>query len=160
MSTIFNKPQVVVPGTSNGLVSLNGVPGNTTGTAIASGYVGQIIDSGSQTGITVTSGAYVTVAQITLTAGVWDVKGFVTCAIPGAATGIYGGLASATNSNTGWSYGFNAASGPVTTAAGGSVGVASYYNVSTNTNVYLTSITAGGTSTNGVDARVYAVRIA
>lgn len=33
---------VVVPGTSDGLVSKNGVPGNTTGSAITAGYIGEV----------------------------------------------------------------------------------------------------------------------
>jgi hypothetical protein len=33
---------IVVPGTSSGLVSASGLPGNTTGNAVASGYVGEL----------------------------------------------------------------------------------------------------------------------
>ena len=36
---------IVVPGTSSGLVSASGLPGNTTGNAIATGYVGEFFGS-------------------------------------------------------------------------------------------------------------------
>lgn len=85
MSTIFNKPQVVVPGTSNGLVSLNGVPGNTTGNAIASGYVGEV---GFQNfgGVSITTtGVSQSIATVSIpTAGVWAV--YVTADVSGSAT--------------------------------------------------------------------------
>jgi hypothetical protein len=76
MSTIFNKPQVVVPGTSNGLVSLNGVPGNTTGNAIASGYVGQTLTQTFANTAATSSGAFQVGSTYSLPSGVWLVIGW------------------------------------------------------------------------------------
>lgn len=67
---------VVVPGTSNGLVSMSGLPGSTAGSALAAGYVGQVIwgpankNTGSLTA-TGSSGAWTNFQSIALTAGVW-----------------------------------------------------------------------------------------
>jgi hypothetical protein len=103
MSTIFNKPQVVVPGTSNGLVSLNGVPGNTTATAIASGYVGEqpagSLRSGTggftySTRATVTtSGSYSSQISITLNAGIYLISTSVQAVNSGGSLGYSGYLA-------------------------------------------------------------------
>lgn len=70
MSSIFNKPSVVVPGTSAGLVSASGLTGNTTGSSIAAGFVGELISGSSITEGTVT-GSFVTQSTISVTAGVW-----------------------------------------------------------------------------------------
>ena len=62
---------IVVPGVSSGLVSASGLPGNTTGNAIASGYVGEVITAtGTYTGVT-TAGT--TLATIPLTSGIWSI---------------------------------------------------------------------------------------
>lgn len=68
----------VVPGTSDGLVSKNGVPGNTTGTAIAAGYVGETVYGPSnKTASLVTAGStgtWFNVQSISIPgAGVWSV---------------------------------------------------------------------------------------
>jgi hypothetical protein len=55
---------LVVPGTSAGLVSASGVPGNTTGNAIASGYVGELLTA-TWTGQTITTGGGLTLGTIT-----------------------------------------------------------------------------------------------
>jgi hypothetical protein len=71
---------VVVPGTSNGLVSLNGLPGHTSGSAISAGYVGEVIfgpggstptDPGS---VHLTSSAsWENIQNVTLSAGIWQI---------------------------------------------------------------------------------------
>lgn len=71
----FTEGAVVVPGTSAGIVSASGLPGNTTGNAIASGYVGQMLTS-TVSGVSFASSATAkTATSITLTAGIWWVKG-------------------------------------------------------------------------------------
>lgn len=62
--------QIVVPGTSSGLVSASGLTGNTTGSAIAAGFVGEVITGGAITTTSLTT-SEATISSITLTAGVW-----------------------------------------------------------------------------------------
>jgi hypothetical protein len=52
-----------------------GLKGITDGTNAASGYVGEIVDSGSQSGTYTVSTTVYNVASISLTAGDWDVYG-------------------------------------------------------------------------------------
>jgi hypothetical protein len=68
---------IVSPGVSSGLVSASGLPGNTTGNAIASGYVGEVANPSSGTGVAApgATGVWKTYESITLTAGVWMVWG-------------------------------------------------------------------------------------
>ena len=72
-----NIPGIVVPGTSSGLVSLNGLTGNTTGNAIASGYVGEVlsatVSSATSTGAT---GVYFDAVTLPLIAGTWEITGY------------------------------------------------------------------------------------
>jgi hypothetical protein len=73
---------IVQPGTSAGLVSASGVPGNTTGNAIASGFVGE-----TQPFITRSvaggAGSFATnsSALVTLTTGTWLVYGTAVAAV-------------------------------------------------------------------------------
>lgn len=65
---------IVRPGVSSGLVSASGLPGNTTGNVIASGYVGEgTFQSATQTTGSTTPGTYTNISgtDITLTAGIW-----------------------------------------------------------------------------------------
>jgi hypothetical protein len=66
---------IVQPGTSAGLVSASGVPGNTTGSAIASGYVGENLTAGPTTQSFTANGTFNDVVSLTLTTGVWLVTG-------------------------------------------------------------------------------------
>ena len=79
---------IVVPGTSSGLVSASGLPGNTTGSAIAAGYVGETqtasMNNTTLTGTTVETD--VTGASITLGAGVWLVSYSVSLGLSAAAS--------------------------------------------------------------------------
>jgi hypothetical protein len=67
---------VVVPGSAAGLVSSSGLPGNTTGSAIATGYVGETI-SATVNGVSITTSnqnvsTQTTISNaLTLSAGVW-----------------------------------------------------------------------------------------
>ena len=70
---------VVVPGTSPGLVAAAGVPGNTTGSAIASGYVGEVITfvtSGNTDTNFLASQPFVAFSA-SLTKGIWLITGSI-----------------------------------------------------------------------------------
>jgi len=69
---------IVQPGVSAGLVSASGLPGNTTGNAIASGYVGEV-KAGTSDAPTSSPGSNSdkTVTTLALTKGVWLVTGQV-----------------------------------------------------------------------------------
>jgi hypothetical protein len=88
----------VVPGTSAGLVSASGLKGTTSGNAIASGYVGEKISSGTlSTTQTTTANVAVDVtgASITLTPGKWIIHLSTTIRmrnVSGAITDIAGAL--------------------------------------------------------------------
>jgi len=66
---------IVNPGTSSGLVAAAGLPGNTTGSAIAAGYVGEVKQSIVTNAQLTTSQANVT--SLSLTPGRWLVSGMV-----------------------------------------------------------------------------------
>ena len=68
---------IVNPGTSSGLVAAAGLPGNTTGTAIAAGYVGEVKTSTSSLVVYSASATWENVANLTMTAGLWLVSGAV-----------------------------------------------------------------------------------
>lgn len=65
---------VVNPGTSSGLVAAAGLPGNTTGNAIAAGYVGEVIRSTAMSNTTIsTSATDVTGSNLPLPPGCWHI---------------------------------------------------------------------------------------
>lgn len=97
---------IVQPGVSSGLVSASGLPGNTTGSAIASGYVGEIVSASPGSAVTpgasVASGINKTVTSISLSPGIWDVQGvvqFATGATLAGMTIMYSGISLTDNSN-------------------------------------------------------------
>lgn len=76
---------IVIPGTSAGLVSSSGLTANTTGSAIASGYVGYILPSSSSASLS--AGTYANCSgSITLTSGNWVITGNGVFSISGAAS--------------------------------------------------------------------------
>jgi hypothetical protein len=83
---------IVVPGTSSGLVSASGLPGNTTGNAISAGYVGQVITwttPPATTSVTTTTFADWTNATFTLTPGIWLICASVAAKIvPPSSAGL------------------------------------------------------------------------
>ena len=60
---------IVNPGASSGLVAAAGLPGNTTGNAIATGYVGEVVTFGES--LALTSSGTTTGANHSLAAGTW-----------------------------------------------------------------------------------------
>jgi hypothetical protein len=79
----------VVPGTSAGVVAAAGLPGNTTGSAIAAGYVGEYKSATiNLTAINSTTPTNVT-NDLSLTAGIWLINFFDTSyrsTVPTSAT--------------------------------------------------------------------------
>lgn len=96
---------VVVPGTTAGLVSSSGVTGNTSGSTISAGFVGQVISSlGFGAGITVST-SQTQLGTISPTAGVWLIY---------ATLSVNQGVLAATNYST-WCLGTTTASTSGTT---------------------------------------------
>lgn len=96
LSSCTNYP-TVIPGTTAGLVSASGVPGNSTGSSISTGFVGNYISNiRSSATPNFTSGTICSIDSgnvsfndgnevgITLAAGIWDIQG--TGAFLGAAS--------------------------------------------------------------------------
>jgi hypothetical protein len=84
---------IVRPGFSAGLVDVSGLPGNTAGNAIATGYVGQVITAtlAGQTNSSPTVNAwYDDSGTLPLTPGVWQVfcSNVVVLVSPGGISGI------------------------------------------------------------------------
>lgn len=99
---------VVNPGVTDGLVSKNGVPGNTTGSAIAASYVGEIktasvLFASAQSLTTATTKDLV---QLNLGSGVWAISGCVS--FDGTGTTTVAGLMAG--------FGFNSSSLPAQSA--------------------------------------------
>ena len=164
---------IVQPGIASGLVSASGVPGNTTGNAIAAGYIGEEVISASRSstlGTGYSSGStYQNIASITLSAGVWAIYG---AAYIGGVTAYLErvGLTISTSSSTAngisvAQFGWNTSNSnvsfmiPVCTR---------YVNISSSTPYYLNAacttttgnwgFDAGGN--NGGEGALYAIRIA
>jgi len=85
---------VVVPGTQSGSVSKNGLPGNTTGNAVAAGYVGEQITAtlaGISQSSPVAGTYYDDSGTLTLTPGRWRI--FLVASMYGATPGAISGAA-------------------------------------------------------------------
>jgi hypothetical protein len=151
---------------SSGLYMAGRAPGLTTGAAIASGYIGELLRATA--GGTVApgaSGSAKTVATITLTPGVWDVSGGVSLTT-GTMTGntyIQCYLTSTNNGNT------NTGVDQSTVVAPSAVGVTAStvgpfrFNVSVSTPIYITgeiNYSAVGTGVFGTNSVIRANRIA
>ena len=153
--------------TTNFAVLTTGVQmkGNNTNTAPPAGFIGEQIRATAAAGSvgSFSSGTYKTITSITLTPGVWDVN--FNCRFSGGAitgTGCACGIATVTNSTTGFVDGDNTASLTIVPNAAADVAmVLSQYRilVSSNTTYYLTAaiIFSGGTPTCG--GRLSAVRV-
>ena len=101
---------IVAPGVSSGLVSASGLPGNTTGNAIASGYVGEVIASTSTSAVsTGTGGSTIRSISVTTT-GVYRITANISLAtIIQATANTY--LAAAVNTTSAVAGGFGAING-------------------------------------------------
>ena len=140
-------------------VSSQNLVGRTDGVAPSAGYIGERISSA--TNLSVTSGANTTITSITLTAGVWDVSFAAASAGLASATEFDAGIATATNSQTGWVFADTYAS---CLMSGGSANVSVSIpgwrtNITSTTTYYLTCNRTGGTSATAY-GRITAVRTA
>ena len=139
--------------------------GNNTNTAPPTGFIGEQIRGFAANGSigSFSTGTFKTITSIDLTPGVWDV--YVTCRFSGGAitgTGCFCGIATVTNSTTGYVDGDNTGSIPsVPTAIADVVMVVPQWRilVSANTTYYLTAaiVFTGGTPTCG--GRISGVRV-
>lgn len=137
------------------------------GTAVPSGYVGEVISASPASNIVPTgSNVIITLASIVLTPGTWMVQGggrFSNGVTPPSSfTGLYGGLSTILGTFDG-KYAFSVV--PLTGSANVSnVNTLSLIiNVSTNTTIYLNGAAAYAAINNGswiTDTRIQAVRIA
>lgn len=139
--------------------------GNNTNTAPPAGFIGEEIRTAVASGaaIAISTGSVVTIASITLTPGVWDCN-FVCRFTGGAITGTYciAGIATATNSTTGWVDGDSATGTPtMPTAAIDSVLTIPQYRilVSANTTYYMTASSAYTVGSISAYGRFSAVRV-
>lgn len=156
----------VVPGTSSGLVSASGLKGNTTGNAIASDYVGQILTSGQITAGVSTSGA--ALGSLVVTPGVWMLVAQVTWY--GSGTSGVNGFYCALNTTSGSVSGtagvdLMAATVDATNEASGVGGSATTIvkpiSISANTTYYLNcAVVAGSVGSGGYKGSIQAIRIA
>lgn len=79
---------VVVPGSTSGLVSSSGLPANTSGTAVATNYVGEVVQFyGTKT--SAVSGTYHSFSGTTISPGTYLVSLYAQCNGSGV-TGIIG----------------------------------------------------------------------
>ncbi|MEY2859110.1 MAG: hypothetical protein RLZZ74_3423 [Cyanobacteriota bacterium] len=79
--TVFGQ-NIVVPGVSPGQVSASGLPGNTSGAAVAAGFVGEVIRNAG-TGGTPVSGNFIQTGSISLGGGRWRVEGVSRLSVSG-----------------------------------------------------------------------------
>lgn len=168
---------IAQPGVSSGLLSASGVPGNTTGNAIATGYVGEYLENVATSGQSLTSGTILAIDSgggtpvgITLGAGVWDITGSIQY-VPAASTNTTNFQAwigtSSGNNTTGRDVQRNfieityASAGTVTGNATSSTALPVWrVNISTPTTYYLKISPTFTVSTATANGAVRATRIA
>lgn len=149
---------IVQPGTSAGLVSASGLPGNTTGNAIAAGYVGEKLETTSSE-TSATPGSFFANDGKLLTKGVWLVIARANTTASGTLT-----------SNKAFRLGISTATGSITgnavnihlndVAYGFGAEVLQYLNLAADTTYYAVGLINGGTGTCTMDMTIQAIRIA
>lgn len=166
-ATTGNAPQLAAVGTdTNVSLTLAGkgngavnVLGQTSGNAVAAGYVGQVLTAQS-TNISVTTGTPVNAASLSLGPGVWDVEGCVTT-IP-ASTTTTQNLFAAINTISATLPGFPNQSIIGSAVANQNLATCSPIvreNFSATTTVYAVGSVNFATSTMSVDGYIRAVRV-
>ncbi len=136
---------------SNQIIMLNTgcqIRGNAASAVPAAGFIGQRITTSVAAGsaISVPSGTFVTIGSILLTPGTWDIS-FICRFTGGAITGTYilAGIATATNSSTGWIDGVNNSCSPTmpTAIIDNQLSLPFHrVSISSNTTYYLTASAA------------------
>jgi hypothetical protein len=127
------------------------------GTAIPTGMVGEVYESVNSSGTSVANTGFTTITSITLQPGTWDI-GFNVFAESTGLTAITFGVASATNSSTGWNASYNAL-GVAANSSTYPYALLSGYrvNISSATTYYLTGQVTGAASAT-CKGRIYARR--
>lgn len=133
--------------------------GDTTGVTIPVGSIGQLIE-GTGVAVAVTTAASKTVATITLTSGTWDVTAFLYVAsVPGLSSVDYG-IATVTNSATGYDTLHNSASHIPSVSFGTAVSVPpSRYYVSTGSTLSLFWTARTGGANTAMNGSIRGVRV-
>lgn len=143
-----------------GTVTGGTLPGDTSGNAIAAGYIGEIFSSVVTNVGGINTGGYSTVTSITVTAGVWDLNCVVFIPSTASLTGIYYGVATATNSNTGHVLGDTATGGGTISGQDTGGALAGIRKIVTSSTTYYLTVRPFGTNiTAGFNARLSAVRV-
>ena len=160
---------------SNG-VNASGLKGDTSGSAKAAGYVGEVLAStlGRASALTLSTGVAKTLTSIPVTAGTWLITGGVGIA-SGATTSLtdfVGAVSKTTNATSGASFQLAPSAGEVRVEfQAGTIGMASgsdicltvpsyTYRVTSNTTLYLTVETVFTSSAPSAYGFIQAVRIA
>jgi hypothetical protein len=158
-SNLTHVPQVVIPGTSNGLVAAGGLPGNTTGNSLTSPYVGYPIAANYTAG-TITVGTTSTnLVNIAIPVGIWCIGGAVQYSGSSVLSTYVGGVITPLGPGNGGVLGVTQiVSGPTNGTAQQSVGLPSIeYVITTPTNFYLNAF-LGAASDSGVYGTINAIR--
>jgi hypothetical protein len=150
---------IVRPGVSSGLVSASGLPGNTTGNAIASGYVGEQKLATSTTSVT-TGG--IGVNSLSITPGLWLVNAITQIQADTAIREVYTVISTTQNTMPAFSTDGAKAYGHYSTSNGiGFVQVQSFYlNVTTTTDYWQNSQATSISGLSATNNRLQAIRIA
>lgn len=150
---------IVQPGVSSGLVSASGVPGNTTGNTIATGFFGEQRLATSTTAVT-TGG--VAVNSLSITPGVWMLSAITQITADATAREVYTAISTTQNTMPAFSTDGTRAYGHYSTSNGiGFVQVHSLYiNISVTTTYYQNSSATAVSGLTATNNRFQAVRIA
>ena len=142
--------------------------GNNTNTAPAAGFIGEqirgFLASGSATSLT--TGTAKTITSIDLTPGIWDISfvASISAAAGTTTTNWAAGIATTTNSSTGWVNGDNVNGttlGPTSGVADATLTIPSWrVSLSANTTYYLTIVAVFAVSTMTGYGRISATRVA
>ncbi len=154
---------VLAVDTTNFQVLSTGVQlkGNNTNTAPPAGFIGEQI-IGTATGVSVTNNSPKTITSITLTPGIWDVSGMMDFGGTLTGTACACGIATVTNSTTGWTAAVNSTGIPLTPNAVSNLGLSivnSRILVSANTTYFWTALALFSVGTLTVGGRLSGVRV-
>lgn len=130
-------------------VNTQNILGRTDGVAQGVGYIGErIVGTGSA--VSIVTASYTTICSITLTAGTWDLSFNSQFAANGSIDAVFVGVATATNTNTGYVAGDNAAElSPNASGQSNPTAAVAGYEVkpTSSTTYYLTAKTHGAATT-------------
>ena len=139
-------------------IGARNVVGDTTGTAVPAGYIGERISS-QFSAVSVSIVGFTTVTSVVLTPGIWDLSYNIYGPATATATNFFAGIATATNSNTGWATNDNQTATTISATVDTSVCLSSYrVTTSSPLTLYLTATARGAAIL--FSGRFTAVRVA